>query len=61
MHCRGCGCAITDDELSYALGQADRFSLNFEDCISMVWYCDACYLALIPDRTALPLEVETTR
>ena len=52
MHCRCCGREITEDELSYALGQADRFGLSFEDCESMSWYCNACYPALI--RTAPP-------
>jgi hypothetical protein len=47
FHCRGCGRAITENELLYALGQGERFGLSFEDCGRMQWYCDGCYSALI--------------
>jgi hypothetical protein len=47
LHCRGCGRAITEHELLYALAQGERFGLSFEDCGRMMWYCDPCFSALI--------------
>lgn len=61
LQCRGCGLAITDDELSCVLGEADRYGLSFEDCESMVWYCNTCFPALIQRRApTLPSKVERT-